>query len=166
MRSIISFTPLLIYILLCAQFADATAFGRRQVGSSTFPSTSSVAAPSTTASQSTRLPTIHSTSPTNVGPGSSDAAPSVSQSAITTLLSLNSTSLNTISHSVAATTISKTSTSSTTAVSTATNGTATTHSNSLPLKPKITPGLSITGIVLMVSGLAFLLIGIKNRSIQ
>jgi hypothetical protein len=65
-----------------------------------------------------------------------------------------------------ATTISKTSTSSTAAVSSVTNGAATAQSNSLPLKPKITPGLAITGIVLMVSGLAFLLIGIKNRSIQ
>jgi len=167
MRSIISLILPLIYILLCTHLADATAFGRRQVGSSTFSRSSSAAAPSTAASQSTGFPTIQSTSTTNVGPGSSDAAPGVSQSAITTPLSLNSASLsNTASHSGLAATISKTRTPSTTAVSTATNGTATTPSNSLPLKPKITPGLSIAGIVLTVSGLAFLLIGIKNRSMQ
>jgi hypothetical protein len=167
MRSIISLTLPLICILLCMHLADATAFGRRQVDSSTFSKSSSATAPSTTASQSTGFPAIQSTSTTNVGPGSSDAGPSVSQSAITTPLSLNSISLsNTISHSGLATTIRKTRTPSTTAVSTAANGKTTTPSNPLPLKPKITPGLSITGIVLTVSGLAFLLIGIKNRSIQ
>src|ERR1700722_9500537 len=107
MRSIISLTLPLIYILLCTHLADATAFGRRQVGSSTLSSSSSAVAPSTTASQSTGFPTIQITSITNVGLGSSDAATSASQSAITTPLSLNSTSLsNTISHSGLATTIS------------------------------------------------------------
>jgi hypothetical protein len=40
------------------------------------------------------------------------------------------------------------------------------NSNPLPLEPKITPALSIAGVILMVSGSAYVLIGIKNRSIQ
>ena len=40
------------------------------------------------------------------------------------------------------------------------------HSVELPLRPHITPALSIGGIILILSGLAYALIGVKNRWIQ
>lgn len=40
------------------------------------------------------------------------------------------------------------------------------HQVQLPLSPRITPALSIGGVILILSGLAYALIGVKNRWIQ
>ena len=97
---------------------------------------------------------------------SSGTSTSISQSGASTPLNINATSLSTtISPSLPAT-ISQTQVPTPTAVNNATNGTATMHSHPLPLTPHITPALSIVGVILIISGSAYVLIGIKDRLIQ
>lgn len=38
-----------------------------------------------------------------------------------------------------------------------------TDTNSLPLQPKITPAFSIAGVLMMIAGTVYALIGIKNK---
>lgn len=38
--------------------------------------------------------------------------------------------------------------------------------NQLPIKPKITPGWSVAGVILLLTGCAYALIGIKNRTVH
>ena len=165
-RSITGLMSLLTCLLLCTHLASGTPLDRRQAGASPSSTLSSAAAASTTDPQTTGFPTLQSLTATSSEPGSSGSFTSVSQSGISTPLNLNASSSNTVFHSVLASTTSKTSTPSPTAANNATNGTVTVHSNPLPLNPRITPALSIAGVVLMVSGSAYVLIGIKNRSTQ
>ena len=52
--------------------------------------------------------------------------------------------------------------------SAATNGTVVNdkQDNQLPLKPRITPALSIGGVILILTGIAYSLVGVKNRWVQ
>ncbi|KAI9844361.1 MAG: hypothetical protein M1837_005665 [Sclerophora amabilis] len=49
---------------------------------------------------------------------------------------------------------------------TSTKGTAQSSSTLLPIQPYITPGLSVAGVILLLAGSVFTLIGIKNRRIH
>ncbi|KAH0555650.1 hypothetical protein GP486_006405 [Trichoglossum hirsutum] len=48
----------------------------------------------------------------------------------------------------------------------ATNGTSSVDQNALPIHPSVTPGLSVAGVILLVSGMVYTLIGIKNKRLH
>ena len=153
---------------LCVQSSigdlHAPARLRRQATTSDLPSlTTTPNNPSDSASQ------IQSAAAATSSASSAAASSSVSSpsSSIHTSSSSPSHSSGTNSSS-SATHVSKTSTAAS-STSTASNSTATAEPNNnptLPIQPHITPALSIAGVVLILTGTTYALIGIKNRWIS
>ncbi|MCJ1351120.1 MAG: hypothetical protein MMC33_001102 [Icmadophila ericetorum] len=109
---------------------------------------------------------------------STEAAPAVSTATTNTLsspifdsssLSPSASSSNTLIKPITATSTYLGSAVKTSIVSKPTapfNNMTSTSANTLPLEPKITPALSIAGVILMLTGALYALIGIKNNAVQ
>ncbi|KAI9784019.1 MAG: hypothetical protein M1816_001101 [Peltula sp. TS41687] len=146
--------------------------GRRSLGlrprADDVPTSSAAPLPTVSAasSASTRIPNSPGTqsSLTSSSPDPSQSAqPEASSRLRSESESVTASTTSPASSTMSSTTSSVASTAVNGLAPSATSGPSSTGPNLLPLPPRITPGLAIAGVILIVTGTAYALIGIKNK---
>lgn len=156
-----------VYALSCAETVAGTAWPqRRQETSTDIITTSDESSPSTPSATEDAASSATSGDGSRAAEGRTSAT---SATEATTTLQSSAAEQSSITNIVSTDTKGATSspslstTAASTAATAATTGSSAAKHTALPLQPKITPALGIAGVILLLTGIALCLVGIKHK---